>query len=120
MSLMLWFVYYSAAFGLAFIMGAAKISFSLRVVLGGVSEIADEKGKVLRAAIRPFIPIVGPFLVELLECFGCSGFWIGVASSFWLPQQLGSNPVAWSLIMGCSTAGLNFFLATVMHGWSSK
>jgi len=115
----IWLIYFAAAFGLAYILGHAKISFGLRVLLGGIPGTPGRglDGSTTPAVpeIRPLIPVVGPFLAELLECLACSGFWIGVASSFWLPMVLGSNPVAWSVIMGCATSGMNYTISGIVY-----
>lgn len=126
---MIWIIYFLAAWGLSYIMGIAQISLSLRVLLGGIpaspavpaQKVIDIAGNSVtihpaldaREEVAPVIPVVGPFLVDLLECPACSGFWIGIAGSFWLPMVLGGNPVAWSVIMGCATCGVNFLIANI-------
>jgi hypothetical protein len=128
---MTWVFYFAAAWGLAYIMGAARISYSLRVLLAGdpgqdaiaAQYALDAAGNkfLIRPAlpqrdpIPPLIPVVGPFLVDLLECMACSGFWIGLVSSFWLPRQLGSNDVAWAFVVACATSGVNYLLGTFTH-----
>lgn len=120
---MIWIIYFLSAFGLSWIIGHAKITLSLRVLLAGrkefaaQSEIRTPQGQVIQqafpaqTALPPLIPVVGPFLVELMECTACSGTWIGFAASFWMPMVLGSNPVAWCLIMGCATCASNLIVA---------
>jgi hypothetical protein len=115
----MWLIYFAAAFGLAYIIGHAKISFGLRLLLGGAPAIPgrglDGANIPPTPAVKPLIPVVGPFLADLMECLACSGFWIGVASSFWLPMVLGSNPVAWSVIVGCATSGMNYVITGIIY-----
>ena len=120
-----WFIYFAAAFGFSYIIGIAQISHSLRVLLGGVDGHPAQPahvmfGRIIPAqeetpTLRPLIPVVGPFIVDLIECPACSGFWIGVASSFWLPVLFGSNPVLWALVMGCATSGMNYFISGIVY-----
>ncbi len=118
---MIWAIYFLAAFGLAYIMGHAQISHGLRVLLGGQPFVADQKNQHLGITIpgqdelQPLIPIVGPFLVDLLECVACSGFWIGVASSFQMPNVLTSSAISWALVLGCTTCASNFIIAGLTH-----
>lgn len=113
---MIWLIYFSAALGLSYIMGHARISLGLRILIGGQGAVDAYVHPMTRQAIParngadPLIPVVGPWIVELLECAACSGFWIGVAGSFWLPVLLGNNPVAWAIVMGCATCGMNYFI----------
>lgn len=77
-----------AAFGTAYIAGHAKISLFIRQWL------FDTKFKPFR------------YLVELIECPACLGFWLGVIG--WLVRP---NPtVSDALIAGCFVSGSNALL----------
>lgn len=85
--------YCLAAFGLAYIVGHAKISLFFRVLIGGTP-----------SGGKPLIPVVGPFLVDLVECPACFGFWEGLAYGWITTNFVGG------LWFGCLTSGSNFLL----------
>lgn len=68
------FVYVNAAFGFAYIAGHSKISLPFREWIDPGGEI-NSYGKALRA-----------FLLALIECPPCLGFWTGVAAYFLVPK----------------------------------
>lgn len=88
------FLYFAAAFGLAFIVGHSYITRPVREVL------------VLRA----------PTLVILLECPACFGTWVGTFVGLIAPGLFGFDGV-WDqrllagVTAGCATAGVNYALA---------
>ena len=102
---MIWFIYFAAAFGLAFIVGHSQISLPIRVLVHRMGAL-------------------GRFVVELLECPACFGFWTGffwvvVPGSSMLPVLLPTGRLGWALVLGCATSGVNFFLANysgLSHG----
>jgi hypothetical protein len=131
MTLVLWFL---SAWGAAFVIGHSKISLALRVLLGGspssiegpalgygveadipVRVVTHGDGglpTIVRPAIRPLIPVVGPWLAALLECCACTGFHLG-----WLAVVLGVVDVPFSprwvsaLGLAFATSGVNLLLA---------
>lgn len=123
--MLIWIVYFLAAWGFCYIAGMAQISHGLRVLLGGIPPLDAQPPQYMvdvstgtktllrpalpaREAVPAVIPVVGPWVASLLECPMCLGFWVGVAASFWLPVLVPMNPVLWSLIVGCATSGANF------------
>lgn len=107
-------LYFLAAFGIAFIVGQSKISHPFRVLLGG-HQHTDENGDSYGPCM-PLIPYVGPFLVTLVECPGCLGFWIGLASSnvIWTLAALPDVHALVKLaIFSQATAGSNFILSRI-------
>lgn len=97
-----WAVYVVAAFGLAYIVGHARITFPFRLVLGG-----DETTK-------PAVPVLGPFFIEMLECPACFGFWEGLlAGALWVPGPKTLSAFAWCVALGCATSGTNFILGRI-------
>lgn len=121
---MIWAIYFLAAFGLSFIIGGAKISYSLRALLGGSVARPAFQHPVTKEQIpaqeevKPLIPIVGPWLCDLMECFACTGTWIGFAASFWLPQPHltpALSPPAWCLALGCATCASSYLLGSFAY-----
>lgn len=99
---MIWVLYFLAAFGLAYIVGFSKITINLRVTLAGETSISSPAVK------KPLIPVVTPWLVDLIECPACFGMWIGAAASFYMPAPAALPWWAWLLVLGCATSGANF------------
>ena len=87
MNWLAWPFYCLTAFGLAFVVGQSKISLPFRVAL---------------AKAGP----VGLFLVELLECPGCFGFWCGIAYSF---TAHGRGLTLWAPPLWAGTIALGLF-----------
>lgn len=87
------FVYCFATFGLAFILGYSKIF------------------EPFRAALWKAGP-AGRFLVTLVECPGCLGWWVGVAAVIFHFDPFGWPLTAWHVIYaGLFTSGTTMFLA---------
>lgn len=85
----LWLVFYVvAAFGFAYIVGHAVVSRSIREALWEAGEVA---------------PIVR-WLVALVECPACLGFWVGL----FVGLYLGWGPSA--LALALFTSGSNLLL----------
>lgn len=89
--------YLLAAFGLAYIVGHAKISLVPRLLLGGSLHAEPP--------VKPLVPVVGPFLVDLAECPACFGFWVGLVYALAVGGGFGD-----ALWLGCLTSGSNFLL----------
>jgi hypothetical protein len=123
----LWFF---AAFGFAFVVGHSKISLGVRVLLAGTPErkvdieraavpyeLGHEKSVTVIAtktvpAVRPLVPVVGPFLVALAECPGCLGWWLGLLAGFFWPQTFGvSSQYVFALMLAFATSGVNLLFA---------
>lgn len=88
-----------ATFGLSYIVGRSKISLPVREALAAL-----HRGPV-------------DFLLELVECPACLGFWLGLAAAL-----LGLTPVLtpWPALdvpaWGCVVCGAHYLLATAT-GW---
>lgn len=96
-------VYAFAAFGFAYIMGMAKVSFPIRSLLLRLSQWAWYT--------RPF-----GWLVDLLQCPMCLGFWTGVVAAVRFDVSLvGLNAVSSAVVAGCVTAGTNALLFSLAH-----
>lgn len=91
-------VYTLAAFGLAWVVGHAKVSLRPR-------EWLAERGRV------------GVFVVELLECPGCFSVWSGGLAGTLLAPHLGypgwRGRLLVSFVLSFYTAGANVVLASV-------
>ena len=80
-------VYTVSAFGLAYIVGHAQITLAFRAAWA-------DTGKL-------------PWLLDLVECPACFGFWIGLATSiFW--SSLFNAP--FNIMLPFYTSGANFLL----------
>lgn len=86
-----WIVYTIAAFGLAYIVGHSAISRPLRLALWDVG--------------GPFLK----FIVTLLECPACFGFWIGLTTGGVI-VALDLMPWPALLAFPFYTTGMNFLL----------
>lgn len=109
--------YMLAAFGLAYIVGHSAISLPIRLKLGGVpakfvpAEKEGDQPKTIPAIPGAFGP-AGDFLVVLLECPACFGFWLGIGAAYagvTFPD-FPAIPHVWPVMLGCLTAGINFIL----------
>lgn len=94
--------YLLAAFGLAYIAGHSKISITPRLILGG--------SKTIEPPIPPLIPGFGPFVVDLIECPACLGFWEGLVYGWVMRGQFLDG-----LWLGCVTSGSNFLLGRLTN-----
>lgn len=89
-------IYMVAAFGLAFIVGRAKISFPIRL---GLNLIGSWRNPIWR-------PL--KWFVILIECPACLGFWIGFVSAYRFDVSLiGLDAFSSAMIVGCFTSGSN-------------
>lgn len=91
-------LYFLACFGFAYIVGHSTISLAARLFIGG--------GVTTEKIHPPLIPVVGPWLISLLECPACIGFWEGLAAGYLLNVAAPFHPLALAL----ATAGANFIL----------
>lgn len=99
------------AFGLAYVVGMSKISLPFRILLAGneaetpltVNGITIKKGE---PAVPSLIPYVGPFLVLLVECPACFGFWEGAAFA----MLRGGGPLYTPLFTGLVICATNLLL----------
>lgn len=80
--------YFLCAFGLAYILGFAKITLALRANL-------DTHGGTF-----------GAWCADLLECPACLGFWIGLSVG-WLDR----HSFAWAVQLALATTASNLLLA---------
>lgn len=96
-------IYTVAAFGLAYIVGFSKISLPVRNWIDpGVPKIVS------------FAELFRRFVLSLIECPACFGFWIG----FWFAAYVPTPSLFpelkikffWMLMLACYTSGSNFIL----------
>lgn len=103
-------LYLLANFGFAYIVGFSKISVGARELLDpGVALIDGRpKFKSVGQAVRYW-------LLSLLECPSCIGFWTGGASGVLLVPNiippLWTQPQAMFVFFGCVVAGSNLLCA---------
>ena len=92
-------LYTVASFGLAFVIGHSKISRPFRLLLGPTSD---------RQVVRHW-------LIMLLECPACLGFWFGLAYALATDFMFGFPLRGWGAILGLAlyTCGANFLLAAL-------
>lgn len=96
-------IYILAAFGFAYIVGLSRISFPIRHVLVRIGEWAWYT--------RPFL-----WLVDLIQCPMCLGFWTGLIAAWRFDASLlGLNLISSAFIAGCVTAATNALLLSVVH-----
>jgi hypothetical protein len=95
-------------FGLAYIVGHSEISLPVRYML---SPPVAETENVTPLPRRGWS--VGRWLVRLVECPACFGFWAGgiAALSFGLSAGTRTGRADVFLFWGCAVAGSNFLLA---------
>lgn len=86
-----------AAFGLAYIVGHARISLPIRQ---WIFPSRDGEGRV-----EVLLNQLRIMFVELIECPACFGFWIGFIGSVAV-----KNSFIASLCWGCYISGVNFLL----------
>jgi hypothetical protein len=87
------FIYFAAAFGLAYILGHSVITRAAREWAWSMGESVP--------GLR--------WLVMLIECPACLGFWLGVYAGI---HTSGESPFYPPLVMGFATTGVNFLLAS--------
>lgn len=117
-------LYYLAAFGLAYVLGHSRISYPFRMVLGGlaapdattITELADRKRAKLDLHwdVKPIVPVVGPILIEMIECSACFGVWIGGVIGWFMPpfvEEITGTRWVSIVVMALSTAASNLILA---------
>lgn len=108
---MLLILFYSmVAFGVAYCIGASKISLMWRTPLAAAAKVGAEAG------VKPpqFVGgMIAFFLLTLIECPACTGFWLGVgfarleAAREFLPGSLWTTAWLW----GFWTVASNLILA---------
>lgn len=91
--------WFTAAFGLAFIVGWSKISLPARKVLEQAAEYHRYNAWGWFCG----------FFLELIECPACFGFWEGFL------YGLAVEGFMTGLKLGCMTAGVNLLLAVYAH-----
>lgn len=107
-------LYLLGAFGFAYIAGHSAISLPTRTWLGGIpaqyEPVEGKAPRVVRYAVPGALGSFGEFLVALVECPACLGFWIGLASGNFLPVPGWLPPWGWVIWCGLLTSGSNFLL----------
>lgn len=92
-------VFYTfAAFGFAYVLGHAVISRPFRDALYSLGQT--------------FPPL--RWLVLLLECPACFGFWTGLGVGLWAFDLDGGYRILAAAILACYTAGVNFALGKLL------
>lgn len=88
-------LYFLAALGFAFVVGHSDISYGFRRVLNNAGGLAK-------------------WLLKLLECVGCTGFWTGVAWAIVTHSQFFvDSRIADAVLFGLATSGSNLILARI-------
>lgn len=90
-------IYIFAGFGLAFIVGYSKISLPFRDLL----DPHRDRSRFRRLRL---------FLLELIECAACAGFWIGAAFALCDPVAFHITSPWQSILVGAAFSGTNFIL----------
>lgn len=99
---MIFAFYFLAAFGLAYIIGHSKISLPFRQALDPGPKI-ESQGDVFRS-----------WLLILLECPACLGFWIGLAAALYqFPLPLALSDWEFAVLLPLVTCSSNFILGRV-------
>lgn len=113
-------LFFLASLGLSFILGFSKISLPLRILLGGrpaqflplygdASNVPTGTSQISKE-IQPLVPVVGPWLVALVECPGCLGWhlgWLGFVFRAQLHLPLDAPFWPGLIIFACATAATN-------------
>lgn len=100
-------LYFLASFGFAYIVGFAKISAGVRYLL---SPPMIGNGDELPVPAPGVMNELRYWLVSLLECPACVGWWLGV---FFGPTFLAvpiQDRIGLSVFCGCATAASSFIL----------
>lgn len=118
--MMLLALFFLASFGLAFVLGASKISLPFRELLAG-KLVMDGPDNAPYRERRALIPYLGPFLVALVECPGCLGWWLGATVGWAQPEvlrwsvpglsYLTDSTFGCGVLLGLATAAVNMLLA---------
>lgn len=109
-AVLLLLVYTMCAFGLAYSLGSSKLSLVWRSLLAHL--VAAGKKPEASSALRLFGALAS-FVLVLIECPACTGYWIGVACAQTETAQsvLKAEPFEASLIFGFWTVATNLILA---------
>lgn len=93
------FVFTLASFGLAFVIGQSKISLPIRMVLEPES-------------ILTFSDSLRAWLLALMECPACLGFWFGLFYAWFVSPMFFPGPHSISIVgFGLYACGANFVLS---------
>lgn len=110
-------LFFAAQFGFAYIVGHSAISEPLRYLLSPPMRVVN--------AEEPPEPVPTPsniarhWLLKLIECPSCLGFWTGgifgrtlIDGTGYVPTLFAgsSHPLFLFVFVGCATAGMNFIL----------
>lgn len=100
------FFYTVAAFGLAFILGFSKISLPVRMWIDPGSKVTT------------FLRLIRLFILTLIECPACLGFWTGFLYGLWVfgvfePPIFDGASTSFAVMLGLYTCGTNFILGRV-------
>lgn len=104
-------VYSLAAFAVAYVIGHSKISLPLRLAIEPEppKKVDDDEGSSIRQVRtrESFSDSLRWWVLLLMECPACLGFWIGLLYGFSSRNEFGANP----LELGFFTCGSNLLLA---------
>lgn len=111
-ALLTFVVYFLAQFGFAYIVGFAKISELPRYLLAPPTRIMVSGNE---APAPGLVNRIRWWLIQLVECPACLGFWTGAIGGRFLLDGVGvaapfSTPWLLFIFFGCATAGSNFLL----------
>ena len=102
---MLILLYFAAAFGFCYVVGHSKVSYRIRVFIGGREP--ERVGDVDVGAQPPALKI-GPALISFLECPAWIGWWVGALAAPLILNDF--NAIAAIILLAFSTSGVNFAL----------
>jgi len=94
-------VFYTfTAFGFCWGIGASKLTLPLRNLLAYLAAPATR---------RKSVRVVASFVLALVECPACFGFWVGLVAGWRVTIFIGA-PLYWALALAFYTAGVNYLL----------
>lgn len=78
----------------------------------GMTQIVVES-EISNAAKKLIEKITPSFLMKMLNCYQCSGFWCGIFMGmiFYFPENLAALDVGRIFAVGCSSSALSYFWA---------
>lgn len=114
-TLLQWPLWLLGCFGFAYICGHSTISLRIRTIIGGLPMRMPTDIEPGQAALPGLFGRPGAWLIALVECPACFGFWTGfvqaVAGAFPVAgQPLSMSHLAACVWIGCVVSGSNFIL----------